>query len=108
MHKACTGALFNSCVRKITSIVVLINCFEPANVVVGVRDHVDVDGVVDLQKTRWADLTPPRPIHTGSSLPDYETTAEAQQRQQDWSYHDQFPAHCTDVREAFKPHPLYT
>ena len=56
--------------RKIvpTSIVVLINSLEPANVIVGVRDHVDIDSVVYLQNTSWTDLAPPRPIHTGSSL----------------------------------------
>lgn len=37
--------------------------------ITGTRDHVDVDyGIIDLQDMSWIDLTPPWPIHTGSSL----------------------------------------
>ena len=41
-----------------TSIVVLVYCLKPSNVIMSVRHHVDVDRVVNVQHSSWADLSP--------------------------------------------------
>ena len=50
-----------TCSQKLsldTSIVVFIHRFQPSNIIVSVGDHVDVDGVVDIQYSSWANVAP--------------------------------------------------
>ena len=45
---------------KPTAIVVFIHSLQPSNIIVSVRDHVDVDLVLDVQYSSWTNVTPLR------------------------------------------------
>ena len=43
---------------KLTSIIVFIHGLQPTNIIVSVRDHVDVDLILDVQYSSWANVAP--------------------------------------------------
>ena len=62
---------------KHTSIIVLIHCVEPANIVVSVWYYVDIDSSVDIQYASWTDIAQSSLLR-GDSCGGQETAAEAQ------------------------------
>ena len=44
--------------RLYTSVVVFVHSLQPAYIVMGVWNHMDVNGIVDRQHSRWTDVAP--------------------------------------------------